>query len=368
MSNQPIPGAEPLFFGNIEIDITEFDFSNLSSRLGTVTITCTVSIILVVLTVALRIYSRARYVKHIFLDDVLIIFAAVLTVALAGMAIAATRYGIGQHVWLLSIATLFDTLKICIRYLIICQILYSFAITLTKIAIISQYLRFIQERAFRTKMYVISIIIVGHFITAILVTVFQCRPVRGVWDFTVEPTCLDFVTYLYASSAVNVATDLLLLVLPLSHLWKLNLPKKQRFILCVLLAGGASACIVGIARIAYLHQLHGLDLTYESVICLVLTVGECTLGITFISIAALRPMARQFFPKAMRNSPSSSAQARAWPVRLHDIQPARTVISSTTCAARSPPSYTFSQDMEQYPSESKQNLSESYEMRSGESC
>jgi hypothetical protein len=95
-------------------------------------------------------------------------------------------------------------------------------------------------------MYVISVIIAGLWVTGkaatasqsiayaysslgLFVTIFQCRPVSGAWNFS----------YLYASSAVNVATDILLCVLPLPHLWRLNMPLKQRLILCVLLAGGA---------------------------------------------------------------------------------------------------------------------------------
>jgi hypothetical protein len=143
-----------------------------------------------------------------------------------------------------------------LQYLFVCQVLYCFAIALTKLAIISQYLRFIPDKSFRAALYGISVIILGLFITGkthnasrmftraeastgVFVTIFQCRPVRGAWNFTIEPVCVDYVTYLYASSAVNVATDILLFVLPLSHLWKLNLPRKQRVILCVLLAGGA---------------------------------------------------------------------------------------------------------------------------------
>jgi hypothetical protein len=143
-----------------------------------------------------------------------------------------------------------------LQYLYVCQVLYAFAIALTKIAIISSYLRFIQDRAFRTAMYVISVIIAGLWVTGkaatasqsiayaysslgLFVTIFQCRPVSGAWNFTIDRKCIDYISYLYASSAVNVATDILLCVLPLPHLWRLNMPLKQRLILCVLLAGGA---------------------------------------------------------------------------------------------------------------------------------
>jgi hypothetical protein len=69
MASQLGPNLDPVYFGGIEVDISRFDFSDHSSRLGSVTITCTVFIVLIVLTVSLRIISRARYVKHIFADD-----------------------------------------------------------------------------------------------------------------------------------------------------------------------------------------------------------------------------------------------------------------------------------------------------------
>lgn len=76
--------------------------------------------------------------------------------------------------------------------------------------------------------------------SGVFVTVFQCRPVESAWDFTIEGRkCLDYVNYLYASSALNVATDIILCVLPWPCLWRLNMPTKQRMILCLLFAGGA---------------------------------------------------------------------------------------------------------------------------------
>lgn len=69
MASQSGPNLNPVFFGGIEVDISQFDFSDHSSRLGSVTITCTIFIVLVVLTVSLRIFSRAKYVRHIFVDD-----------------------------------------------------------------------------------------------------------------------------------------------------------------------------------------------------------------------------------------------------------------------------------------------------------
>lgn len=76
--------------------------------------------------------------------------------------------------------------------------------------------------------------------SGVFVTIFQCRPVAAAWDFTIPGRkCIDYVDYLYASSAINVATDLILCVLPWPYLWRLHMPMKQRVILCLLFGGGA---------------------------------------------------------------------------------------------------------------------------------
>jgi hypothetical protein len=77
-------------------------------------------------------------------------------------------------------------------------------------------------------------------VSGVFVTIFQCKPVAAAWNFSiVGAKCLNYVDYLYASSSINVATDIVLFVLPCPYLWRLNMPKKQRVILCVLFAGGA---------------------------------------------------------------------------------------------------------------------------------
>lgn len=165
--------------------------------------------------------------------------------------------------------------------LLVCQILYALAIALTKIAIISSYLRFIQDRSFRIFMYSTLFVTVGLLVCGIFVTIFQCNPVSGAWEFDAKGSCINYVDYLYASAAVNVFTDIVLCVLPIPHLWKLSksrphkgnheltssrdidMPLRQRVVLCVLFAGGAGACIAGIVRIAYLDALRVLDIPCE---------------------------------------------------------------------------------------------------------
>jgi hypothetical protein len=109
-----------------------------------------------------------------------------------------------------------------LQYLLVCQVLYACAIALTKAAIVSSYLRFIQDKNFRLIMYATLFITGGLWICGIFVPIFQCRPVTGAWAFTARGSCINYVDYLYASSAVNVFTDIVLCTIPIPHLWRLR--------------------------------------------------------------------------------------------------------------------------------------------------
>jgi hypothetical protein len=71
-------------------------------------------------------------------------------------------------------------------------------------------------------MYATLFVTVGLLICGIFVPIFQCKPVSGAWDFARQESCIDYIDYLYASSAINVLTDIVLCALPIPHLWRLS--------------------------------------------------------------------------------------------------------------------------------------------------
>jgi hypothetical protein len=55
--------------GGIRVDISQFDLSDTSSRVGDVRTANVVLISLVIVTVSLRLFARIKFVKRIFADD-----------------------------------------------------------------------------------------------------------------------------------------------------------------------------------------------------------------------------------------------------------------------------------------------------------
>jgi hypothetical protein len=88
-------------------------------------------------------------------------------------------------------------------------------------------------------MFATAAIIVSWWISSVFVTIFQCNPVRGAWDFDLQKKkCIRILNFFYVSSSVNIATDLLLCLSPAPLLWKLRISRQERVILCVLFVVG----------------------------------------------------------------------------------------------------------------------------------
>ncbi|OCK94201.1 uncharacterized protein K441DRAFT_637026 [Cenococcum geophilum 1.58] len=290
------------------IDISQFDFGDHSTNKGAILKVTITSIILVSLVVVVRALVRAYIVRRVFLDDVLIIFGAVFTVALSATTLAATKYGLGQHVWNLDLTNILSETKHCIQLLFVCYLFYACAISFTKLSIVVSYVRILPNRSLRLVMYATGVVVGLLWLCSVFATIFQCSPVKAAWDFTItNRRCYPYVHYLYASAAITIATDVMLCTIPLPYFWRLQLPRRQKLVICFLFLVGAVACIASVFRIANLHMLTRADITYDVVSSLNWSIVECSLGIICVSVPPLRPLASWFLPNDFLSQCQSSA-------------------------------------------------------------
>lgn len=77
-------------------------------------------------------------------------------------------------------------------------------------------------------------------ISQILVTVFTCIPIEGLWDTTVNAVCnpIGPDAQFYMASVGNIVTDIIILLLPIPVVWKLKLRKPQKVVLLVVFGIG----------------------------------------------------------------------------------------------------------------------------------
>ncbi|KAK3365498.1 hypothetical protein B0T24DRAFT_723232 [Lasiosphaeria ovina] len=288
----------PTPFPSIQ-DLAQYDLSDRSTSAPVIWRVNLTFIVLVGVVVSLRIFTRAFITRHFFADDVLAVFAAIFTLVSASTALAATEYGLGMHVWNLPppISNMVDMITHCVKLMFVAHVFYAVATAFTKLSIITSYLRIFPHETLRRIMYGTAVLVVGIGISAIFATIFQCLPVEAAWNFNItERKCFPFTDFLFANAAVSIATDLVLVAAPLPYFWSLNLPLRQRIVICVLFGVGFIAFVVSVVRIVSLRDMQGIDVTYYLVSPLNWTVIECSLGIICVSIPPMRPLFSKLAP------------------------------------------------------------------------
>lgn len=119
------------------------------------------------------------------------------------------------------------------------EILYSITLVAVKISILLLYRSIFPGRAFAIVVNVTSAFVVVWGLARILVSIFTCRPIYGLWDVTIPSTCIN-IRHCFTSTAIaNICMDVFILSLPVSNVWQLQMPLRQKILVSGLfLLGG----------------------------------------------------------------------------------------------------------------------------------
>jgi len=116
-------------------------------------------------------------------------------------------------------------------------------ITPLKISILCFYRSVFPLRWFRTATYILTTLCVLWLFSGFWVTIFQCTPVRAVYDFSpsaqLNAKCLDFGQFVFIYELLNACIDVAILALPAFVVPGLHLPLRQRIqVMAIFLMGG----------------------------------------------------------------------------------------------------------------------------------
>ena len=121
-----------------------------------------------------------------------------------------------------------------------------------KTSIALTLLRFLTSFIWRVALYFIISIQGAMTIVSVFFLTLQCRPIRKAWDITMDQgSCLSPSGVRIASvttAGINIATDLLLSLIPLAFLVNLRRPLRERLLIMVLMAMGIAASVASIRK------------------------------------------------------------------------------------------------------------------------
>jgi hypothetical protein len=108
-----------------------------------------------------------------------------------------------------------------------------------KLSLLTFYLRLSSEKSFLVPVYIGIFVITGFGIGSITAILLQCIPLSMLWDPNQPGSCFHLIDFYYANAALNIATDVTILLIPVKILWGLHMPVRQRISLCALFSLGS---------------------------------------------------------------------------------------------------------------------------------
>ena len=98
-------------------------------------------------------------------------------------------------------------------------------------------------------------VLVAYGLWTFFSSVFTCVPVEAYWLIGMPGRCLNKTGLTFANAAVNIVTDLVLIVVPAPLLWRLQIPRKQKIILMCLFGVGTFATVTSVIRLQALYVI-----------------------------------------------------------------------------------------------------------------
>ncbi|KAH9903658.1 hypothetical protein F4778DRAFT_93335 [Xylariomycetidae sp. FL2044] len=266
--------------------------------------------VLSTLAVLTRLASRF-VVKTFKVEDAFLIIALGMFAGLAYTNYAgAISPGVAVHQWNVPIKDLGRWFYL----LHIASVFYGLGMMFLKLAILYDWLRIFVPTGQRSAIFwTIHILIwcnIVFYVSGTFFELFQCTPAQKIWDplFEGGSCSIDINANNFASSLINLVSDIAVIAVPQWVIWNLKMPRWKRIAVSVLFVIGVFATACGLARFVYLLRiLDSSDAIYNLSILGLWGVGEMAAGFLIIGIPAA-PKAAQTIPF----SESVGSLLRSW--------------------------------------------------------
>ncbi|KAH8589764.1 hypothetical protein B0O99DRAFT_745744 [Bisporella sp. PMI_857] len=255
-------------------------------------ITLTTNIVLPLVStlfVTLRLYTTGFILRSVGIDDYMVVIAWLLACASSSVKILLIRYGLGLHLWDVPFSTFNGNF---LKFTAIYVTFYGLSIMFSKMSILVLFLRSLPQKPTRS-IYVTIVVVVLYSLIGSFAWLFACWPLEKFWDLTItRGSCIEWSKINIFSGAMNIATDIVVLLLPIFTLGKVELPKWEKIGLVLVLMTGGFVIVISIIRlkttvdmapnpdITWKHVRNGIWWMIEmhiAVVCACLPVGRAFL-------------------------------------------------------------------------------------------
>ncbi|RYP81173.1 hypothetical protein DL769_002121 [Monosporascus sp. CRB-8-3] len=223
---------------------------NKNSLVHAVSIAC---LVVTSIFVLLRVYSRAIRLKVIHVADMFALAAFGIYLGFVYLFFKLSNsYGWFIHMWDLRLKDFPGVNRGLILYL--CSVL------LIKSAILLEWVFIFAPNKARNSFFWSSyIVLTTHglfYVGMIILQLTACSPFERNWNVLTPGKCLDTTGIAVAISAINLAFDLVIFILPQKVIWALQMSMKRRLGISIIFAVGVLGCVAAGFRLSASLQFY----------------------------------------------------------------------------------------------------------------
>ncbi|KAI1740020.1 hypothetical protein F4680DRAFT_448630 [Xylaria scruposa] len=216
------------------------------------------------IAITARTYTRTKVMKRFGLDDCVLLLSLAIFAVYVAFTITTGRYGQGEHQWNVTLARI----SMLLKYINYIEILYGPLMFSAKFVVMRQIESIFLQHKYKSISHTLlkALIWANLFFYGgwMLSFILACIPREKIWNPKLPGRCIDNDAALIASSAINILSDVTILLLPLAAIRHLQVARKSKLKVAAIFAVGGFACIASIVRFAYTIRLSKVkDITYE---------------------------------------------------------------------------------------------------------
>ena len=122
---------------------------------------------------------------------------------------------------------------VMLKELVAAETLYAWSLGWTKLSVLLMYYRVFRVRHFKVTAYAIGILVMSWVVCVTFLFIFTCAPVEKLWYPDVPGRCISQTGTWIANGVSTIITDLMILVLPAPHIWRLQARTAIKIGVCV---------------------------------------------------------------------------------------------------------------------------------------
>ncbi|KAM6512932.1 hypothetical protein FSOLCH5_010624 [Fusarium solani] len=173
------------------------------------------------------------------------------------------------------------------------------------------YRKLSPQRWWKWSVYFVLFLVAGYNISIFFAIIFGCQPFNKHWDVRVtEGSCVNRPAIYICTAALGIASDLLLLVMPMPMIMRLQMPPRQKAGLVLLFGIGSATLVTSVVRLILLMPiLTTTDTTWVISSAVVWIYVEANLLVICASLTTLRRFFIHVAPRLIGERGSSAGYA-----------------------------------------------------------